>query len=903
MRGVVFLGAGGAVVALDQALNQLSMFTFPRVVEHLSLDVNRLYVSDAAGFCAIDTKNPAAMTLLGTYSGAIDAISFAGGVAYVMDGTTLHILNAEDATAISIIGSLSFPVNPEALRMAHTQLTLTNNLLYVIVGNTLFVVDVSSPAHPSLLSSYGDGQEELKALAASGNLVYIGIGQNLEILDLSKPSQLSSVSRHRVGPAHFPDFQSFFVSGNYLYIADSSEGLWVVDVIDPFTPRDLGAFFSCCAWDVYHDGKRIYFTVLNQGLLALDSTDPTLGIYTFEETSDISISKGIAGVLQWTQQERLQLMRINKTDPPQILGSLPVNGMRVKLSEKRACVADIFRATIALFDISNPSMPVQTAVYEDGSISGLTFNQGLFITDTLLAYSTAENGIYFIDISNPTQPIQIGQLLGKKNGVHIEGSMLYTLQDNELVFIDITNPGQSQQIGAINVGQNNRGFKVWGDRACVYGETSCQIIDISNPAAPTTIGSIQTDATILQLEHEGTYIYIFGKIGDFYKIKVLDISNPADLHQAGELISNQNVSEFGIEEGRAYIAAGHMGFKILDLSNVEKLTTIQPYHTPGTLVDICYADKRLYAVCDSGLDGSWIKGFYSFQASNPSSIEIIGFYEFKWGHECPVIRVSGDFAYGQSNRGLEAFDVSNPAKPLYLTTVAQPVQPSALNTVLISGQRIYLKGASDTIDIFDISSPSAPVYLRSMERINQFTIHETTAAASFQSEANTEIKIIDLANLQNPRSGNFANSEKIEAIAYDGRYVFLITSKAVELQNSYAFRILDVTIPESPSQIGVYAFASSFSPFSAGPNIHLAGNKAYISGVQNGLHVIDISTPANPKEKKIYDTPGDSYQISLSDENIYIADGRGGIAVLGEKPIDPINPAKKNSGCFISTIF
>jgi hypothetical protein len=49
------------------------------------------------------------------------------------------------------------------------------------------------------------------------------------------------------------------------------------------------------------------------------------------------------------------------------------------------------------------------------------------------------------------------------------------------------------------------------------------------------------------------------------------------------------------------------------------------------------------------------------------------------------------------------------------------------------------------------------------------------------------------------------------------------------------------------------------------------------------LQVIDVSNPANPQRVGGYDTSGSAYGVTVSGNYVYVADGPGGLVILGPR--------------------
>jgi PKD repeat protein len=82
---------------------------------------------------------------------------------------------------------------------------------------------------------------------------------------------------------------------------------------------------------------------------------------------------------------------------------------------------------------------------------------------------------------------------------------------------------------------------------------------------------------------------------------------------------------------------------------------------------------------------------------------------------------------------------------------------------------------------------------------------------------------------------------------------------------------------DEPFEIGI---TPGFNPVDITPpwlnfcaeDVCVDGNYAYIAGYVNGLHIFDISDPANPVWVNWVDTPGEAYGVAVSGGYAYVAD-------------------------------
>lgn len=205
------------------------------------------------GLFTVDVKQPEAPHLLCHY----DSVEWATGVA--VSGKVLFI--ALRQFGVELV-DVSNPAKPEHLSTVHTgeaqSVVVRNGWLYTGVwgSSEVVVTDVRNPRSPMIsakvpLDGFGDGVD------IKGNYLYVatghhsraehreptdpgfGRGHGLEVFDVSDPGRPKFVSRLKFPKlyVHGNDWWAVTVAGDYAYVADTHNGVFVVDVSNPLAPR------------------------------------------------------------------------------------------------------------------------------------------------------------------------------------------------------------------------------------------------------------------------------------------------------------------------------------------------------------------------------------------------------------------------------------------------------------------------------------------------------------------------------------------------------------------------------------------------------------------------------------------------------------------------------------------
>lgn len=284
------------------------------------------------------------------------------------------------------------------------------------------------------------------------------------------------------------------------------------------------------------------------------------------------------------------------------------------------------------------------------------------------------------------------------------------------------------------------------------------------------------------------------------------------------------------------------------------------------------------------------------------------------------ITVSGSFAYladnfintpGNETHGLYVVDVSTPSQPKQ----AGFVKISSLQTVHASGAYLYV-GTPSRLYIYSLADPKNPVEVGVYGPANVTDVH-VQGSYAYVADKTGGLLIVNVTNKSLPTLTGSVNppGDHTQGVFVDGSYAYVTdtdsglavvsvaspaaptvttrfsTTKSL-LADDYAYahahasgnylyvadlfglRVFNVTNKSSISKV------ASFDPKGPGMHIWVEGTRAYLVDQENGVRLIDITSPAAPKEFAYGDSPGLARGIHLSGGYIYIADYADGMCIF-----------------------
>ncbi|MHA1105132.1 MAG: LVIVD repeat-containing protein [Promethearchaeota archaeon] len=287
--------------------------------------------------------------------------------------------------------------------------------------------------------------------------------------------------------------QDIEVEAGYAFIADSVEGLVVIDVSEPLSPDTLNPIYEplgCFTGEIVVSDDYAFLACgvptrssEFMGLSIIDISDPTnpdtpIKVTTDGIASNIYITESHAYLtLQtfWNSsagendgQQALAIIDItNPTNPGDPI-YVPLNGYTydIKVSHGYAYVGCKDEG-IAILDVTNPNSP-GTPSYILSDSERLRW---LSVYGDLLyaAEFTSPGELFIYNISNPSNPQIVDSIpgIGSCNDFEVVGDVLYYTYSQYLKIVDISNYDAVKELSTKTVSADAKGFSVSGTYAFI----------------------------------------------------------------------------------------------------------------------------------------------------------------------------------------------------------------------------------------------------------------------------------------------------------------------------------------------------------------------------------------------------------------------------------------------------
>ncbi|NTX63501.1 hypothetical protein HUA74_22875 [Myxococcus sp. CA051A] len=253
-----------------------------------------------------------------------------------------------------------------------------------------------------------------------------------------------------------------------------------------------------------------------------------------------------------------------------------------------------------------------------------------------------------------------------------------------------------------------------------------------------------------------------------------------------------------------------------------------------------------------------------------------------------------------ASSGVVVLDISQPSAPVFVRRV--PEKPVSVGLVSVDGDRLYAVGTEPSAGtlMFDISTPSEPRLLQHIVSGSRIAENPSSRGpVSYEGRLYVN-HLRDGLQVVDARSGGgvqllgrytypYANSRASAVGTFGGRIVAFESSLGVGAR----LRALDVSEPRNIVKIGEYGLRGVVSPRA----LELRGSRLYVTYHQEGLRVLDVSNPTQPREVAYFNSfretdpgRGDALEEGATglqvpgDGYVYVVDTSRGLLVLTEPP-------------------
>jgi hypothetical protein len=419
-----------------------------------------------------------------------------------------------------------------------------------------------------------------------------------------------------------------------------------------------------------------------------------------------------------------------------------------------------------------------------------------------------------------------------------------------------------------------KNLMIAGDRLYILSDDSMRVYSLSNPLAPSLLGSYAGSGFLGQAAvHESGMVYLIRSIGGGDTVlDIIDMSAPASPAVVRKDIAALNISSSYIRfmdiAGDMLITAGDPGLRLFDVSDPD-------------------------AVRLTGMNGDWYSALTQsgtvFLASDDNGVAaadlsrtndspaIAGQVSFSDGW---ALELGSGFAYvAARGNGLKIIDVRDPEYPVLAATYDAGYM---VGDVTVDGSHAYISSVWESrTEILDISDPYNPRHVAYYNTGNQLIGVEKSGSVFFASGGNG-ISLVNIDDVDSP----YMQAEHPLVPGYSARHmwidgdILLANASYTSIAGVFRLDISDLDDPILTAYTGV-ANGSAFE-------IAGYGELIFSSHAGQGLRILEYSAPASITDTGAFGSYSDVYAVRPNGEFLYVGgDNFLSIASLSNDPAEP----------------
>ena len=439
----------------------------------------------------------------------------------------------------------------------------------------------------------------------------------------------------------------------------------ILNVADPTNPFEVGSYHGTpTVVAVALDGDRAYLSCSNAGLRVLDISDPTLpreigqdlslvGRYGLAVRGNYLFAADIAGLRVYDISNPAQPIQVAEFLQYFNTDSLAIRGNTVFLTGR-------IGLSLLAIDITDPEFPTVLGDLDTIPLDSVTIGgKWLFVV-------AGHYGLMAVDVSSPESPAIVGSFdeFGYSHDVEIhEGHAYLTTGYDDVRVLDTSDFSNPQQVGAYPVNRSTFGIALRGDLAFVAAsDEGLLILDVSKPAAPTTLASI-SNVTAFDVVVRGDLVF---QADQWDGLNIFDVSAPS----SPQLLGNYSPQE-------------NSGWNCRDINFIGDFVFLTQMGIGVHVIDV---QDPAFPKLSQTLNGSEYYG---------------------------KVEISGKLAYIPAGPdGVEIYDISDPSAPVLVRAI--PLDGHA-NEIAVGYPYAYVADGQNGLTVLDITDPTHPLMIGTFE--------------------------------------------------------------------------------------------------------------------------------------------------------------------------------------------
>ena len=657
----------------------------------------------------------------------------------------------------------------------------------------------------------------------------------------------------------------FYISGNLAFMVVPGR-LQLVDVSNPRLPMQLselalpGNPIQITVRDGYAYLAMGYLGMAILDIRALETPVIAAILPLVGNTTHLLLSGNLAYL-----SNSLGLFSVDISQPrsPLVLSRVDISANQSMFLHDKLLVVG---SALNIFDLSTPTHPTQISQLNPGEwTSGgwawlNVYNDRAYIATYGCGMHGCAYGIDVFDLSDPYHPGGIGYIdtVDYLPNLQFNNDLVYMADGWELKTFQILSDGSYTLLSTLDVPDGVGWMYYENNRLYITTSGSIQVIDVSDPGDPDSIGSFTPEIPcgliqpVLPLIYCGFYIQTVDNKSS--GIEVFDMSDPDEAEWIGAYETNLisfSADHVYLDGDQLYISSNTGAYSYYGSIHEVRIYDLSDPAAPQIAKQ--YVPSRGYGLWNAGL-------YESVQISNQ-----IGY----------IITMFND---------LEITDLSDPSNPQVLSTYE-----SNSEVVRVEEPYVYLVSKSETYDptkymllTLDASNLLTPTIQSSYVITETYSWYwDTPVFRSIDVSGGIaylglrgQMQLVDVRDARHP-----ALLSTLPLDTWQSPTTIQVEGNLALVGHDGILEVVDVTDPSAPAIVGSLYTGGTISA------VQIIDRLAYVACRETGAQVIDLADPANPRLVKQYYGNTASIQTSPG-YPVYLANQWDGLQIYKPYPLN-----------------
>ncbi len=285
----------------------------------------------------------------------------------------------------------------------------------------------------------------------------------------------------------------------------------------------------------------------------------------------------------------------------------------------------------------------------------------------------------------------------------------------------ITSWANALLAGSYNAAGNNNGIQIAtsGNYAYVVrnGGTNFLVLDVSNPASPSLVGSLTLTNTLTDITVSGNYAYVTGT-SDSAELQVVDISNPASPSLAATLNMSGNGNGLAVDVAGSYAYATRASdaasneFNVVNIATPTSPTVAGGYNNNIDMNDVVVNGNYAFVGTNSNT-----QEILAVNIATPASPTLAATLDLSGNGAVSALALYNNTLFAARLTTIVSINVTTPTSPSTLGTVTSTGSATVNDICVESGGTYLFAGTNNStaeFQVVNISSPASMSVVRTV---------------------------------------------------------------------------------------------------------------------------------------------------------------------------------------------